>query len=96
MNITFPHPGKDFMPWASQMLVALRDAFNKVPEPTPGTMVLWETALAIPAGYLRCDGTEYPVTISPALRRLFGESSPGNFQVPNRTGVTGTYVIIKT
>jgi hypothetical protein len=96
MNITLPQPTKDFTPWASQLIVALRDAFLRVPEPTPGVMVLWEATTAVPLGYLECDGTEYPVHISPGLRRLFGESTPGNFEVPTVAGPAGTIVVIKT
>lgn len=96
MNITLPQPGKEFTAWASQLIVALRDAFLRVPEPTPGTMVLWESATAVPLGYLECDGAEYPVHISPGLRRLFGESTPGNFAVPTVVGLAGTIVVIKT
>jgi hypothetical protein len=90
MNITLPQPTKDLVPWASQLIVALRDAFLRVPEQTPGVIVLWENSLAIPAGYLECDGAEYPVHISPGLRRLFGESTPGNFAVPTVAGPAGT------
>lgn len=48
-----------------------------------GVVLVWPSAAAIPADYLALDGTEYAVSVAPALAAIFGESAPGLFRVPD-------------
>lgn len=96
MRVLWPQPEKDWNSWARQLIRVLTDSFNLVPELQPGLCFLWKSGVTIPDGYLQCDNSEYPSTLSPPLVRLYGESSPGNFRVPNITAPAGSIVIVKT
>lgn len=102
MSIPFHFPqfqGKDpqLTQWISGLINALQEIFGKMESQgmPAGTLALWDTTVAIPAVFLICDGTEYDKSVSPALYKLLGESSPGKFAVPTLTGVTDTYVVIR-
>ena len=48
-----------------------------------GVVMVWPVAAAIPSDFLALDGTEYAVSVAPALAAIFGESAPGLFRVPD-------------
>lgn len=99
MNVQdiFPLPREDnFKGWAAQMIVALQGIFRQIePQLYPGTIVLWPDGISIPPIYLPCDGTEYSKSVSTALYKLLGESTPGMFETPNLTPPSGAVYVIR-
>lgn len=95
IQVHFPLPTAEFKEWASQMLLALTDAFSRIKEPAAGEIVLWADGVTVPKGYLLCDGAEYSKTVSPSLYKILGESSPGNFETPTVTSPSGSVAVIR-
>lgn len=97
MRVSFPNfNNNNIAQWASGMIAALTRAFGAVPEGVvPGTVVLWDNAAELPVGYLLCDGSEYSAANYPALFKLYGESTPGNFEVPTITAPAGSIALVR-
>jgi len=98
MKVLFPIPKKENLhQWAAQLLVVLSRAFDLIEDKLrPGYIILYDSTLAAPEGFLKCDGTEYPKATYPALGTLYNDSTPGNFTVPTVTAPAGTIAYIKT
>lgn len=96
--ILLPLPKKDMLDdWAAKLTVVLRIAFDTTLAPDVGEVTFFPTGVTVPfRKYLECDGTTYPTSTYPALAKLLGESSPGNFDVPTIAGPTGTVAVIRT
>ena len=63
-------------------LTALETATPESGLPT-GVVLVWPVAAVIPSDFLALDGTEYAVSVAPALAAILGESSTGMFRVPD-------------
>lgn len=89
---------KDLAGWARKLTVALTGAFEIInPSVRPGQIILWHPTATMPyGGYLQANGATYPAATYPALARVYPESTPGNFTVPNVTAPAGTTAWVKT
>lgn len=91
-----PQDEKGLTQWAASLLTRLNEVFTTIePQDRPGTVLLWVDGIEVPDIYLPLDGTEYLRSVSPALYKLFGESTPGNFEVPNVAGPSGLIYVVR-
>lgn len=97
MTLILPQPGREWKTsWASQLIAQLQKAFDQVPSAhQTGAIYLWTDEIAVPKGFLECDGSTYSAANFRALASILPESTTGNFDVPDLTGPTGAIYIIR-
>ena len=78
------------------IMQSFEDRFNAImlalrtTVPTGG-MIVWPSAVAIPEGWLRCNGSAIDNNLYPVLRQMVGANTP-NLAAPSGS----TFYIIKT
>lgn len=95
-----PRTADSLFQWAKAFVIALVNEFERIPKGVPsGYVMLKPTDVPLDPDYLECDGAEYQVATYPALARaLDNDTTPGNFEVPDFTGInpTGLIYVVKT